>query len=412
MKIKTCLGILLLSQVAQAQQPSVEFLDVFSPEAGLGEPVTYAVKSVPGGSILAIGWVDFGNSRLDWLSRQIFQNGPALQFQSPPTAGDGIKQARDFITVREGSSLAIYVVGQNTDRIEAGLQFKRSIVSKSIDGGRTWQQVDEFFDPDLRFSGTTDITADLYGNIYYVGHNCSSTPTNNTCAWFVRKSVDQGRTWKTIDLLPTDQIPFWEPQQIEITPLGEIVIVGFLRTSPTSGYSGLVRVSDQLQETWTNVDLFREPSSKNTAYWSLALGKNGSAFAVSMSDFGDLTFGHVRVSSGVRKDWMDSDVFRPYGNQLPTSPRTVRSSPNGNMYASWRVQKPEGRQFFLRVLCSGSSAWKTWAEFSPGAPLWGIQDFEVPGEGRVIFTGPYKENANSLSAAVIGKIEGADPCSR
>lgn len=399
-------AIFFMSFSLAAQQPRVEFLATFAGAQQKGSTVPYAVRVLRNQSILTVGFVDFGNLHQDWFTYQLNPSQRPIQYQIPPRVAGGVAQARDLVEVQEGQSSAIYVTGADTYQRVGARSFVRSIVRKSIDGGKTWRNVDEFYSPNLYFSGTTDITADNRGNIYYVGHHCDDA----ICMWFVRKSTNRGRSWFTLDLVPTQPLAFWEPQQIEVMASGRIAIIGFVGQK-SSEVGGIVRISNPQQNKWENVGYYKMPGAKRTNFWSMATDARGGVYALAISDHpnGQASYGHIRYSPNGVSGWVTVDEFLMNG---VTTPRAVRLSPEGHVYVSWRSQFSDGGHNIFRVKCDGQSQWKTWVDIPPTLPVWAAIDFQIPKDGTVIFSGPFLASARSPQIGTIGRVSALPPCSR
>src|SRR6185503_6180660 len=90
----------------------------------------------------------------------------------------------------------LYAVG---DDFESGTW----LVRRSLDGGLTWQTVD-LFPGEARA-----VTTDTDGNVYVAGQNVGANvylPGNNGRSWIIRKSTDGGASWSTVDTFANSSV--------------------------------------------------------------------------------------------------------------------------------------------------------------------------------------------------------------
>jgi hypothetical protein len=122
-------------------------------------------------------------------------------------------------------------------------------VRRSLDGGASWKTVDTFqldVPPNM---WANEVTTDAKGNVYVVGYAWRSS---GIADWLVRASTDGGNTWRTIDDPPLDGNGA-SASSIGVDSMGRLnVLGGFLDTSGI-GHSLLRRSSDG-GATWVNVD--------------------------------------------------------------------------------------------------------------------------------------------------------------
>jgi hypothetical protein len=138
-------------------------------------------------------------------------------------------------------------------------------VRKSIDQGTSWTTVDTIT------NGTAiDFATDDQGNIYISGRT-DNTGVDGT--WTVRKSSDQGRTWLTVDSL-TNHPSF---PKLHFIPGGKggLFAVGTRKTGAggSTQYSWLVRRSRDGGTNWSTVDNYT--GSPNTGATAITRARSG-----------------------------------------------------------------------------------------------------------------------------------------
>lgn len=131
-------------------------------------------------------------------------------------------------------------------------------VRKSPDRGATWATVDLFQAVAGKSAGSGGVAGDALGNIYVSG---GATDANGVYHWLVRKSADGGQTWATVDDLSPGR-----SYGIGSVPGVGLFAVGSL-SSTTSGKgnktttttSWVVRRSVDGGNTWVTVDVCQPP---------------------------------------------------------------------------------------------------------------------------------------------------------
>jgi len=158
--------------------------------------------------------------------------------------------------VAGGAAAGIYVAGF-TREIPNPVETDHWRVRKSVDGGKTWSTVDDYLGPAGTGSEASAVCSDPAGILYVVGMAVVST----TQHWIVRKSVDGGASWTTDD---DYQRPNHGngPMAVAADAAGNVYVAG--------GY-GIVR--SNAGGSWATVDNFPEAD-----YWSLAIDAGGTLY--------------------------------------------------------------------------------------------------------------------------------------
>jgi hypothetical protein len=162
----------------------------------------YAITKDPSGNLYAAGWADntspaeYGNFLA--MIRKSADGGATWSVvdrfwhaDSPGDVYNGIAADRAGI---------LYAVGED-------LAYPHWFVRRSLDAGLTWQTVDDFgggcvttvistnpyrTEVTCNNPGAYTVATDLAGNVYVAGYSNQ--------VWVVRKSVDQGNSWSTVDV--------------------------------------------------------------------------------------------------------------------------------------------------------------------------------------------------------------------
>jgi hypothetical protein len=154
-------------------------------------------------------------------------------------------------------------------------------VWRSQDGGATWAKVDSYqLDKGLHPSDAWTGNADKAGNIYVVGQGEAPAGWRDVYHWIVRKSVDGGNSWSTVDDFAPGPYSFafpnYSPQAVNCDAQGNVFVAGSDSLGPGSGTPSwsnqwVVRESLGGTGTWETVDTFQYASG-NSAYASAVVG--------------------------------------------------------------------------------------------------------------------------------------------
>ncbi len=145
----------------------------------------------------------------------------------------------------------IYVVGS----VSNNKNHPSWSVRKSTNLGETWNTVDEFTSTQnscgVYNNTTVSITENNQGELFVLGsiyHNSSDLLTPRTQKSLIRKSIDRGITWNTINTYGNFTVPY----KI-ISCFGNVLFE--IISSTEYSYSDLVRRSDDNGVTWTDLKL-------------------------------------------------------------------------------------------------------------------------------------------------------------
>ena len=103
-----------------------------------------------------------------------------------------------------------------------------ALAMKSTDGGLTWATIDDYSDPNNSTTGSgpgydAGIVSDSAGNLYAAGYEPMSGG-GGTNLWFVRRSIDAGVTWSTVDSFIRPSVA--EPRAMATDPAGNVYVTG------------------------------------------------------------------------------------------------------------------------------------------------------------------------------------------
>jgi hypothetical protein len=129
------------------------------------------------------------------------------------------------------------------------------VVRRNLDGGATWATVDAYQASSGYAATAFGAGADAQGNIYVVGRAAAPSKGSSINHWQVRKSANGGASWSTVD----DYQLFTQGNQVALgfaaDSNGNLYVAGWASANVGSGpYYWIVRKNPGGTGTWTTVD--------------------------------------------------------------------------------------------------------------------------------------------------------------
>lgn len=177
------------------------------------------------------------------------------------------------------------------------------VVRRSLDRGETWVTVDRYQRDDFDYESAGGIAIDPNTRHIYVA-GALARAEGNPAAWVVRKSIDNGATWSTIDEVAGQN----GARKITVDHRGVIYVVG-----SWDGAGGFLRRSIDGGRTWRTVVF----STSAMNGYSVVTASNGRVFIGAV----DSSYGwHIFTSANGLTRWEDVD-------HLPSLPGQEYGSP-------------------------------------------------------------------------------------
>jgi hypothetical protein len=237
-------------------------------------------------------------------------------------------------------------------------------VRKSADRGVTWTTVDLFQYPVSSVDvDPTGFIADNAGNIYVVGWASSAGNGH----WLVRKSTDGGQTWANVDDMTGGTIP---SQGCFVPGVGLFVVGSGSPSVP--GVSGwTVRRSLNGGATWTTVDA---PFGSSAGAWSVASDSAGNIYvagSVSVTTTTTKPKSTVTYSVWVTREstdggntWATVDTYILASNQSAVA-HGVGVNATGNVVVVGQASDSNGVQHWIVRAPDSNGVWRTLDNFTP-----------------------------------------------
>ena len=196
----------------------------------------YAFAADTSGSIYTVGYGSTPSARhspgaLHWLVRKSTDGGLtwALADDFLTSAKGGFPQWGIPLKAHFAAGIGLFVVGQaSTGPTGYPLIWT---VRRTLDGGTTWSTVDLNSAAGSAYTASANgVSSDSQGNVYVVGRiDVSQTVKNksyNTGQWVVRKSSDGGNTWANVDAISAGIGSVSSAYAVGRDAAGNIVVAG------------------------------------------------------------------------------------------------------------------------------------------------------------------------------------------
>lgn len=273
-----------------------------------------------------------------------------------------VSPANSWVSGAASTSKAVFIVGESEPGGDGG--DSRWITRRSRDRGNTWTTVDTYTThPDQQF-GAIGIAADARnGHVYAVGGAQSQTSAVEWQPWVVRKSTNDGDTWKNVDNFNLAR-NFVGPRAIAIDGEGVIYVAGttveFNEDFGEAGRHGVLRRSADGGATWTTQH-FHEFEFLS----AVAASENGTVF-VSGAKIAPPVGGHVpwliKTSTTGTGGWTLAKEL-PEGFNI----KGLRTHSDGRVIAFGSALN--GDSFYWTTLEARISAPTAWTEIDRYQPL-------------------------------------------
>lgn len=252
----------------------------------------------------------------------------------------------DVSAIGFDSTGALYVSGTGNDT--GGIS--HWIVRKSLDSGSTWATVDDFQYAIGKDNYPWAFGADSGGNIFVAGEGIDS---GNALHWIVRKSVNQGASWSTVD-----DFSAGSAQSFAVDESGNLYAAGYGST-PSNLF---VRKSSDGGISWATVDNFQYASGQNSYAFAFGVDPFGSLYSAGQGDDSGGAFHWiVRKSTDAGSSWNLIDDFQ---YQSGGAAIAIKSDTSGNLFVAGYGPVPNGvSNWFVRESSDHGSSWNSVDKF-------------------------------------------------
>jgi hypothetical protein len=297
--------------------------DDTNPSPGQDSSVVFGVSVDPAGDAYSTGWLTLPCSKKScpassWYVRKSANSGASWStvdlFQY--SAGQG--------AIAYGSAADsagnIYVAGEASDAKRIG----HWIVRNSANGGGTWATVDDVKGATTSLYATIHFVPGL--GLFVVGNG---TAANSVNCWLVRRSLDGGHTWTTVDSYQLTAGLESYARGVSSDNQGNVYVIGYGHDSLGIA-EWILRKSSDGGATWTTVDDFSYVAGKASAGHGLGKDSTGNIVAVgSVQDSQGSVHWLVRRPNSLGV-WQTADDYQLVAGQFAEADGAVTDA-SGNL---------------------------------------------------------------------------------
>jgi len=255
-------------------------VDAFTPGGFTTEADAITVDAA--GNVYVVGVADYKTGNSYWTVRKGVSGTAFSTVDSIPKGGGAIGSAIAALAVFVHPTAGVFVAGQLGVVVNKfGGTAPEWAVRRSVNGGATWTTVDTFAftNKSIYPADAHGIGADSLGNLYVVG--TASAPTKPGGAgyshWLVRKSADGGNSWATVDNYQPSSTGGYSAQAIVADSHGNLCVAGYGSASNVPVH-WIVRQSPGGTGIWSTVDDFQYLTGGWTQAGAIAANASGNVF--------------------------------------------------------------------------------------------------------------------------------------
>lgn len=309
--------------------------------------------------IYYLGYGFDSNTKSTWYARRSSDAGATW------TTVDTFQLTANFNSVSNymfvNSLSHIYTLGNAADATNK----THWIIRKSTDHGTTWTTIEDYLmsaPVSLGRNEARAMAADSSGNLFVTG--IGQATNSDFDHWLIKKSSDQGSTWSLVD-----DYSYYKKGGNNISSLAYDANNNILYSA---GYEGanysrwIVKKSLDQGNTWTTIDSFQLDTYRDAKAYKILLN-NGNIFVAGNAT--DINFtGHwiVRKSSDNGASWSIIDNWTPYANSI-TAAKFMTIDSNGVMYVTGHAVDGSFNQHLItRKSSNNGVSWTNVDDFISG----------------------------------------------
>jgi hypothetical protein len=288
---------------------------------------------------------------LSWFTASLFQYTSGLTTEGRALAAD--------------ASGTVYVAGYGTTPAA-----KRTdpnpvhwLVRKSPDGGMSWTLADDFFNPAKGGFPQWGIPRKARWvpsvGVFVVGQ-ASSNPQGYQSNWTVRRSLDGGVTWSTVDLnAPGGSANVACAYGIVSDPQGKIYVVGRIDFSQVIAHKTyttgqwVVRMSSDGGTTWSNVDVLSGSPGKIASAGAVGIDAAGKPVVAGQYQDANNVYHWIVRRPDAFGNWETVDDFQ-LASGYEAGPQDLLTDAAGNLLVTGFSDDAAGCHWIVRRLANST----------------------------------------------------------
>jgi hypothetical protein len=325
--------------------------DYFNPgvtNSNSGPGYDAGIAADPAGNLYAAGYDNsFSGGIPHWFVRRSADGGLTWATVDDFTLGGSQAQPNALAADAAGN---VYVDGAARTAGSTGTNY--AIVRKgtpTTSGGMTWSTIEA----DAGKPAASGVFCHSTAGIFLSGTVLLSSSKSSVLAWMVRRSLDGGATWATVDVYQLDSTQPAFAEAVGADASGNLYAVGSAEAGQTSArdkhvyYHWIIRKSSNGGNTWATVDDFRPTSTANSLAYGFAMDSRNNLFVIGQtSDSTSALQWLVRENPGGAGTWATVEDFQYVSGKISKGKALIGDS-SGNVFAAGDGQDAAGTDHWL-----------------------------------------------------------------
>ncbi len=363
-----------------------------------GHNYSYAVTLNNLGDIFTAGYGKGPSSALGWTIRKSSDNGATwsnVDYYGYVAGSQAIAKSIAYDPINK----VLFSSGSASSGDT--LNLNHWIVRKSIDNGVTWITIDDFQLASGNGPASPNKITFINGTLYALGmaYNSSGYPR-----WIVRSSVNNGVTWNTIDDWSlSGGLGNISAADIIVDSANNIYVAGSAADGSLVSHA-IVRKSTNGGSSWSVITNYQLAVGKSSTNTGMSIDSNGSLYTVGQGvDSANSRFWLVRKSTDGGSTWSIVDSFQwSVGKEAYASSIHITSS--NEIYVAGQAKDNSSSPFwFVRKSTDGGSTWSTVDNFQHVTGQTAMALTITSDQFGNIYTGGYALDAASFYKGIIRK---------
>ena len=253
-------------------------VDAFTPGGFTTEADAITVDAAD--NVYVVGVADYNTGNSYWTVRKGVGGTAFATVDSIPKGGGFTGSAITALAVFVHPTAGVFVAGQLGVVVnKSGGTAPEWAVRRSVNGGATWTTIDTFAftNKGIYPAEAHGIGTDSLGNLYVVGKASAPTKGAGYSHWVVRKSADGGNSWTTVDNYQPSSTGGYSAQAIVADSHGNLCVAGYGSASNVPVH-WIVRQSAGGTGIWSTVDDFQYLTGGWTQAGAIAANASGNVF--------------------------------------------------------------------------------------------------------------------------------------
>lgn len=366
--------------------------------AASGNNYSYAITLNNLGDVFTAGWGNGPGAAYGWTVRKSSDNGTTWNNADYYGYCSGSQAVARSITY-DPITKTLFSSGSASSG--STLNLNHWIIRKSIDEGLSWTTVDDY----QLTTGNGPVApakiAFINGTLYAVGsaYNSSGYPR-----WIARRSVDNGVTWSTIDNWSlSGGLGNISATDIVVDSANNIYVAGSAADGALVSHA-IVRKSTDGGSSWSVISDYQLAVGKSTTAAKISIDSNGSLYTAGQgTDSANSRFWLVRKSTDSGSTWSIVDSFQWFSGK-EASASSIHITSSNEIYIVGQAQNNSSSPFwFVRKSIDAGNSWSSVDNFQLVAGQTAMALTVTSDQLGNIYTGGYALDVGTFYKGIIRK---------